>query len=31
VVRFVTHHDVGDQGIEQVLAALADAPGSTTQ
>jgi threonine aldolase len=31
VVRFVTHHDVGDQGIEQVLAALADAPGSTSQ
>ena len=27
VVRFVTHHDVDDGGIERVLAALADAPG----
>jgi threonine aldolase len=27
VVRFVTHHDVDDQGIERALAALADAPG----
>jgi threonine aldolase len=27
VVRFVTHHDVDDQGIERALVALADAPG----
>ena len=27
VVRFVTHHDVDDTGIERALAALADAPG----
>ncbi len=28
VVRFVTHHDVDDGGIERALAALADAPGA---
>ena len=28
VVRFVTHHDVDDEGIERALAALADAPGA---
>ena len=28
VVRFVTHHDVDDKGIERALAALSDAPGS---
>ncbi len=27
VVRFVTHHDVDDTGIDRALAALADAPG----
>jgi threonine aldolase len=27
VVRFVTHHDVDDAGIERALVALADAPG----
>ena len=26
-MRFVTHHDVDDEGIERALAALADAPG----
>jgi threonine aldolase len=30
VVRFVTHHDVEDGGIERALAALADAPGPGT-
>src|SRR5580692_11996850 len=28
VVRFVTHHDVDDAGIERALAALVDAPGA---
>jgi threonine aldolase len=28
VVRFVTHHDVDDGGIERALAALAGAPGA---
>ncbi len=27
MVRFVTHHDVGDDGIARAVAALADAPG----
>ncbi len=29
-VRFVTHHDVDDAGIERAVAALADAPGADT-